>query len=176
MGFLVNNMPTNQTTRLEVKGLIQVQKNLEGAIRDLRGAPFLNAMKDSTMKVQREAKLNLVGYQSPSVGGVDSGRTRASITPQIVQRSNEIQGVVGSNLMSAVIQEVGSKPHWPPIKALELWARRHGANAFLVARAISKRGNIARKFLSKALTSSQTYIFKRFDQAANEVTRKANGR
>lgn len=46
--------------------------------------------------------------------------------------------------------EFGTRPHWPPISALQGWAQRHGIPAFLVARAISRRGTKARPFLMPA--------------------------
>ena len=147
---------------------------MEQAIRDLHGGEMLTAMKDCTLKVQREAKLNLVAWKSPEVGGVDTGITRASIMPEVRLSGDVVEGVVGSKKMSALIQEVGSKPHWPPVKIFELWARRHGANAYLVGRAIAKRGNKPRKFLSKAFESSKDYIIRRFEKAAADIARKAN--
>jgi len=46
--------------------------------------------------------------------------------------------------------DMGTRPHWPPVKALEGWARRHGIPAFLVARAIARKGTKETKFLRGA--------------------------
>ncbi len=159
----------------ELKGLKETQRNMEQAVRDLRGTPMLQAMRDSTLYVTRDAKQNLVGYQSPEVGGVDTGRTRASITPEVRSVGETIEGVVGSNLLSALIQEVGSRPHWPPFQAVETWARRHGTTAFIVARAISRHGNIPRHFLSRAFESNKDKIEKRLNQAVEGIIKKSNG-
>ncbi len=40
----------------------------------------------------------------------------------------------------AIFVEENTRPHWPPIAAITPWARRHGIEPFLVARAISIRG------------------------------------
>lgn len=48
------------------------------------------------------------------------------------------------NVKYAIFVERGTRPHWPPISALEAWAQRHGIPAFLVARAIARHGTIKR--------------------------------
>ena len=56
-------------------------------------------------------------------------------------------------------QDEGTKPHFPPPEALLGWAKRHPiegmtakSEAFLVARAISKRGNKAKHFIPPVVT------------------------
>jgi len=154
--------------RVEIQGQQETQAEMERIAHELQGPPMVQSMRDATMLVEGDAKRNLVGYQSPSVGGVDTGRTRASIVPQVESRGHETVGIVGSNLVSAAVQELGSRPHWPPLSALETWAQRHGTTAFVVARAIARRGNIARRFLSRALDSNADRIR---DLIGNAVTR-----
>lgn len=77
------------SVRAEIKGLREAQKKVEQVIRDLRGTPFLQAMRDATLIVQRAAKIN---------APVDTGRLRSSITPEIRNFNNVVQGVVGSNV------------------------------------------------------------------------------
>src|SRR5512135_1298247 len=102
--------------------------------RDVTGEPMIEAMRDSTLVVTRSARQN---------APVDIGRLRASIVPEVRQRDRIVVGIVGSNVVYAPYQEFGTRPHWPPLAALEVWARRHGLTAFLVARAISRRGTKA---------------------------------
>ena len=40
---------------------------------------------------------------------VDTGRLRASITPDVVQRDTVVQGLVGSNVLYAPYQEFGTR-------------------------------------------------------------------
>jgi hypothetical protein len=46
----------------------------------------------------------------------------------------------------AVPLDQGSKPHFPPIEALQGWADRHGVPVWAVARKIAKKGTKARRF------------------------------
>ena len=102
---------------IEVKGLRETQAEMERIVRDLHGEPYLNAMRRATLLVQRGAK-----ERAP----VDTGRLRASITPEIRALGSHIEGVVGSNVKYAPFVELGTKPHFVPQQYIGRWARRHG--------------------------------------------------
>ena len=135
---------------VEVTGEKETAQGLEKIADGMTGV-LVSGMRESTAYLTAQAKAGLIGYQSPSVGGVDTGRLRASITPSVSAGSNIVQGVVGSNLDYAPYVEHDTRPHWPPIDALQLWAERHNTSAFLVARAISRRGTKGKKFLGRAV-------------------------
>jgi len=148
---------------LSVDDLQKAQRKMEQMAKDVHGTPIVNAMRDSILIIQRAAKQN---------APVDTGRLRASIVPEIVVRPQAIMGIVGSNVKYAPFVELGTRPHWPPISALELWARRHGTTAFLVARAISRRGTKAVRYLSRAVEDNQRRIEQIFDHAARRILEK----
>jgi len=83
---------------VEVEGLEEAQAKAEQVARDLRGPPFLQGMRDATLIVTRDAKVN---------APVDTGRLRASITPEVRPHGPTVQGVVGSNVTYAPYQELG---------------------------------------------------------------------
>jgi hypothetical protein len=63
------------------------------------------------------------------------------------------------------MQDEGTKPHFPPPAALLGWAKRHPykdyspeASAFLVARAISKRGNKAKHFIPPVVEPAKAEV------------------
>lgn len=147
----------------EVKGLIEAQRKQEQVIRDLRGAPMLNAMRDATLIVERAAKKN---------APVDTGRLRASLMPEVRMEKESIVGVVGSNVTYAPYMEFGTRPHWPPIAALETWARRHGRSAYYVAKLISERGLAPRKFLQNAFESNRERIIRRLESGIHKIVEK----
>lgn len=102
---------------IEINGLKETQAEMERIVRDLRGEPFLNGMRRATMLVQRSAK-----QKAP----VDTGRLRASITPEVRWQGNTAVGVVGSNVKYAPFVELGTRPHFVPQKYIGVWASRHG--------------------------------------------------
>ena len=85
---------------LEIQGLKETQSDMERIIRDMRGEPFLNGMRVATLLVQRSAKI-----KAP----VDTGRLRASITPEVRWQGNKAVGIVGSNVIYAPFVELGTR-------------------------------------------------------------------
>lgn len=148
---------------VEVKGMIELQQKMEQVARDLHGSPMVDAMRDAALLVQRDAKIN---------APVDTGRLRASITPEVRTEGNDILGVVGSNVEYAPYMELGTRPHWPPIGALEVWASRHGTEAFLVAKGIAAHGIKGKHYLQNAFEKNQSAIVEKLDRAVKGIVDK----
>ena len=146
--------------RIEVKGLREAQRKVEKIIKDLIGEPMLNAMRDATLMVQRDAKIN---------APVDTGRLRASITPGGRMAGDVVIGVVGSNVKYAPYMEFGTRPHWAPIAALTVWARRHGRSVYYVQKLIATRGLAARRYLQRAFESNKDRMIARFRKAIGQI-------
>lgn len=100
---------------------------------------------------------------------VDTGRLRASITTRV----EPLRAIVGSNLIYAAFVEFGTRPHMPPVSALQPWARRHGfASPWPLARAIAARGTRAQPYLLPAFNQSRTDIEGFLAQAARKIEEK----
>jgi len=98
--------------KAEIKGLKEAQANMTRIVRELRGSKMLNAMRKATLLVQRAAKIN---------APVDTGRLRASITPEVSARGNLLQGIVGTNVVYAreveqpgPVRRTGRRPYLQP--------------------------------------------------------------
>ena len=137
-----------------VKGADIVIKNLNRISDGASGRGLTEPMRKATMLVTRDAKIN---------APVDTGNLRSSISPEIKAHGNTIEGIVGTPVKYAPFMELGTRAHFPPISALQVWARRHGISAFLVARAIARRGLKPRKFLQRAYDSNVWTIQQLFD-------------
>ena len=85
---------------VKVRGTEEVQKKLSQVMKDLQGPPLKKAMEKATLIVTRDAKI-----YSP----VDTGRLRASITPEVVASGKTVKGIVGSNVLYAPFQESRKK-------------------------------------------------------------------
>ena len=143
---------------IEVKGLIEAQRKQEQVIRDLHGAPMLNAMRDATLIVTGAAKKN---------APVDTGRLRASITPEVRAMGDTITGVVGSNVVYAAYQELGFASHFVPAKYIGTWARRHGfGETGLIVSGKAKR------FLQRAFEDNKDRIIRRLVRGINQIVEK----
>lgn len=155
---------------VELRGLLETQRKMDQVMRDLRGPPFVNAMRDAVMVVTSAARRN---------APVDRGLLRASITPAVRMQGDTVLGVVGSNVRYAPYMEtgtgvfVGRPPHCPPPAALEGWARRHGTTGYQVARAICRRGGLrARKYLERAITENAGRIHRILQDFVGKTARK----
>lgn len=153
---------------ISVRGVIETKAKLTQVSDDLHGRPMTQAMRKAALLVERDAKIN-----SP----LDTGDLRRSITTDVrVEgvggRGEAVVGVVGSNRQQAVYMELGTKPHFPPISVLEQWAERHGLNAFLVARAISRRGLRPRRYLQNAFEQNKPKIIRILNDAVSDSVRK----
>lgn len=90
---------------------------------------------------------------------VDTGRLRNSITHEVDSGQVPRFAKIGTDVSYARAVEFGSSPHFPPLGTLQPWARRHGfpsgrAGAFLVARAIARRGTRPREMFQKGFSAS----------------------
>jgi len=156
-------MPDGFELKLTVKGLKETQAKMTQVARDLTGDEMLDGMRRATLMVTRSAK----GYAP-----VDTGRLRSSILPEVKVEGKTVRGVIGSKVTYAPYQELGTRPHWPPVAALQVWAARHGTSAFLVARAIAFRGTRARRFLQRAFEDNETKIVALIGQVVARITNK----
>ena len=150
---------------IEVKNLEETQQRLERMAQKLRGAPMMMAIRNATLIVQRQAKLNLQPWRGPGTGGVDTGRLRASITPSVWQRGSEFIGVVGTNVFYAGFQEFGTRPHWVGAANIGKWAQRHG----LGYKAVFVSGTPLR-YMERAINDTAPRIAREIGNAVATVT------
>jgi len=146
---------------LTIKGVNEIISNLN---RVQGGIGSRKPMEQSTKLLTREARKN-----TPE----DTGATKESITPSVRSLSNGIEGVVGSNKKSALWVEKGTRPHWPPLRAVEGWAQRHGMTAYLVALSISRKGTKGHHMLERALDDNQRKVIQMFQDYYNRLSKDA---
>lgn len=144
---------------VKVDGMEELQAKVEQVAIDLRGAPMVQAMRDSVLLMTRDAKSN---------APVNTGQLRASIMPEVAQRGEVVQGVVGSNVVYAPFVELGTKPHWPPRRPIIYWAMRklrlRGAELRAAVRGIQRK-------IAHHGTKGQKYFEKAFEKNKNAVIR-----
>lgn len=114
---------------------------LKRALKDpqLIAGPLKDFLAQSALTVEGQAK---------QLAPVDTGRLRASITSVLQPTQARVQ----ASVFYAPHVEFGTRPHWPPLAAMQPWAGRHGfpkgrLGAFLVARAIARRGTRPHPFM-----------------------------
>jgi hypothetical protein len=156
--------------KAHIKGLKEQQEQAERIMRDMQGPTMIGAVARGLLAMERTAK---------KAAPVDRGGLRASITPDIRQRANVIEGAIGSNRKYAPAQEGGTKPFWPPWAPIFQWARRKLKGdekrarglAYVVRRRIAQRGIKAKHYLKKAFEENEERIHRWLERAVNQVWR-----
>lgn len=154
-----------------IKGLKEFSAKLDQISRDVTGSPMGAAMGRATLVVTRAAR-----KEAP----VDRGPLRASIVPQVVIRDKSVSGIVGSNREYAPMQELGTRPFWPPWRPLYEWALRKtkgdrkaaGALAAAARMSIAARGIKAKRFLQRALVDNAQRIYRIIGETVGRIVRR----
>lgn len=149
--------------------------DLQAFARGLRDAPeytgrvLQEAMTEATLLVQREWQENM-----PRV----SGLTARSITSDVASTPAGVLGVVSSSQPNALFLELGTRPHMPPVAAIEPWVKavlgiREPKEvkrvAFLVARKIAREGTPAQHPMARSVQSTEGQVIVMFERAAAKV-------
>lgn len=164
--------------KIKIEGLEEVQDRLQ---YDALMAPVIT-------RLLRRAAITIEG-EAKRLAPVDTGRLRASITsvirfragPETIQEGVLVGGPVspesariGPAVTYGAHVEFGTRPHWPPMSALQPWASRHGfppgsAGAFLVAKAIAQHGTRPQPYMEPAAMASVDKIQGFAEDAAQEI-------
>jgi HK97 gp10 family phage protein len=159
--------------RIKIEGDKKLRDGMRKLAEDLHGAEAVRMMERATLVVERSAKKN---------APVDTGRLRNSITHAVQTTSAfapRLQGIIGTSVMYAPFIEtgtgvfVGESPYFPPPSALAGWARRHGMNPYLVARAIFEKGGLEpNRYLGRALEDNEQKIMEILGTGVSNMIRK----
>ena len=151
---------------------MEISVKIEGLEKLQAGAAAAPATLLSETRTALLAGSLLVEGTARSLAPKDTGRLGGSITHQISGLTSRI----GPSVAYGLYVEKGRRPGKPPpVAAVEPWARRRGANPFLVARAIGRRGTKPRPFLVPALTQSTPRIVALFQKVGLKVVSRMAG-
>ena len=111
--------------------------------------------KEIAVKVKKEAKASGLDVQKQAVDNLkaleawDTGHLATTILVECSPDGSIVE--IGPTAPYGPCVEYGTKPHFPPMDALEDWARRHGMDsAWPICKAISERGTPAQPYLLPA--------------------------
>ena len=164
------------------------------------GSLFSETARDAIMNEEVRAHLTWASKQLEAsvakLTPVNTGATRGSVFSQVrgvAQGHGE--AIVSMPVEHAEALEMGSKPHWPPMAPIELWVaqkfRDKGGSiratvkqsgrskqsgirsmAFLVARAISRRGTRAYRMFAKSVASLSPAIEARWKDTVDRIAKR----
>lgn len=159
--------------KMSVKGLEKVKRKMEQTAKDQRGEHMVKAYRKATLVLVRNLKV---------LSPVDTGRLRSSWTGQVSLRRGRtkgLRGAAGTNVKYAPYMNFGTglpagkKRHVVTAEHVRQWARRHKANPYAVARAITKRGGLKPlRFIEKTIKSKTASVNKIIEDAVGKSVTK----
>ncbi len=163
--------------RIEIRGLEELKKKLSG------GGPFRRNLLSAPMR----KGLERIGGAGELIGKrevpVDKGDLRRNITHEVDKKNPPEFVRIGNDLKYARpvhgdFNETRSRtrPHFPPIKALEGWARRHGIPVFALQRAIGRRGTPFNPYLTRTMDKLKGIVRSTMGKVASDVEKLWSGR
>lgn len=129
---------------------------------------FLAAMSEATQHLEREVK---------DAFPIGSGDTRKTIFSDAFSTPAGVLGVVGSASIAAAAVEFGTKPHMPPVEAIQMWVEAKtglaGKDAervaWGVARKIRRDGTPAQQPFHKTYLAQHAAVSFIFHDAVQDI-------
>lgn len=131
-----------------------------------------------------QQSVDVVESQVAAYTPVNQGALRAGTTTDILGRGVNIQGVISNPLVYALPVENGRKPgRMPPVDAIQLWVIRKGiagrddsrSVAFLIARAIGRRGTKGAFMFKKGYQAALPTVKQLWSDFPGRVVRRLTG-
>ncbi len=156
---------------------IQGWQDLDGAFRqapDIVREEMLAAVTECDQLLEREVK-----DLTPTASGV----SRASIFSREQVLADGGIGVVATSEPHVAYVELGTRPHFPPVEALEDWVRQklavpekrvHGV-AYLIARKIAQRGTLGVGMFHRTWARQKDAVARRFALARDRIVVRVSG-
>jgi HK97 gp10 family phage protein len=149
--------------KVDTKGFQEFQKSVLNAL-EKSNSHLVSALKTAVTVVTLAAK------NTVPVGA--TGELRRSIGSDIDERS--LIGIVGLDFPGrnyGIYVEKGTRPHMPPIGALDRWANQRGLNPYAVAKSIARKGTKAQPFMKPAYEKNEKFIRRQFSEANEKIVR-----
>lgn len=156
---------------LDIQGSAEIARAFELApeivLEELERATW-----ESELLLEREVK------ERTPVGVGGGGGLKGSIAAREPRRlADGVIGVVGTPLNYAVPVELGTKPHFPPVKPLAEWAvRKLGVDpsearsvGFLIARKISRKGTKGAHMFEEGFKANRRQVVQFFEAARDRI-------
>ena len=137
---------------------------------DISMAVRTSKLTEAMMLLERAVKL-----KTPE--GAGPIHLRDSIFPKVSISGKKVKGLLGTPLAHGAPVEFGTKPHFPPTGPIQHWVEKKlgksGAEAksiaFLIARAISRRGTKGSFMFQKAFSENEASVIRILESIPAEI-------
>jgi len=155
-------------------------------IADLKDLEGLTKKYPDESRQAREAKLTeallllerAIKLKTPE--GAGPMHIRDTIFQKTGMRGESVWGMIGTPAVYGESLEYGTKPHFPPVDPIQHWVEKKlgisgGAThsvAFLIARAISRRGTKGAHMFEKGTEEQEAAVIRILEQIPEDIVRR----
>ena len=155
--------------KIDLSELERLMRKYPQISKDVR----VEKLTEAVMLLEREVKKNTPHGAGPI-------HLRDSIHGKVRVAGKKVIGVVGTPMEHGEPVESGTKPHFPPTGPIQHWVERklgiHGKEAasvaFLIARAISKRGTEGAHMFEDAFEDNESKLKRILGEIPGEIVRR----
>ena len=150
-------------------------ESLVGKYPDAAKAARVSKLTQALMLVERAVK-----QRTPE--GAGPMHLRDTIFGRTSILGRQVHGILGTPARYGESVEMGTRPHFPPVDPIRHWVERKlrisgdeaKGVAFLIARAISRRGTKGAHMFDKGFEVSKSRIMEILNGIPDEIVRKLN--
>lgn len=157
----------------DLKDVETLTKRYPEVSKDVREAKLTEAL----MLLEREVKL-----KTPE--GAGPIHLRDTIHPKVSMSGQKVEGLLGTPLAHGEPVELGTKPHFPPTGPIQHWVEKKlgisgkeaASVAFLIARAISRRGTKGAHMFKKGFEENEDRVMRILESIPDEIVSRIKKR
>lgn len=155
-------------------------------IADLSDLKKLTKLYPKVSQDVREAKLTealmllerAVKLETPE--GAGPIHLRDSIFPKVTMSGKKVSGSLGTPLEHGEPVELGTRPHFPPTAPIQHWVEKKlgysgkeaASVAFLIARAISRRGTKGARMFERGFDDNEAAVMRILESIPAEIIKR----
>ena len=155
--------------KVDLKDLEELTREYPEISKDVR----ISKLTEALNLLEREIK-----KKTPY--GAGPIHLRDTIHEKVRASGKKVIGIIGTPLQHGEPVELGTKPHFPPTGPIQFWVERKlgiagkeaKGMAFLIARAISKRGTKGAKMFEEGFEEAETRVVRILEEIPGEIVRR----
>ena len=155
--------------KVDLKDLEELTRECPEISRDVR----ISKLTEALNLLEREIK-----KKTPY--GAGPIHLRDTIHEKVRASGKKVIGIIGTPLQHGEPVELGTRPHFPPTGPIQFWVERKlgitgkeaKSVAFLIARAISKRGTKGAKMFEEGFGEAESRVVRILEEIPGEIVRR----
>jgi len=157
--------------KVDMKDLEELTKKYPEVSKNVRISKLLEAVNLLEAEIKKRTHY-----------GAGPIHLRDGIFSKVNTSGKKVAGLVGVSIEHGEPVEKGTKPHFPPTGPIQFWVERKlnitgkeaASVAFLIARAISRRGTKGEEMFEKGFEASEARVMRILEEISEEIVRRVS--